>query len=239
MAATHTGRGSGATFPAGGEAGRRLAGLALSQGSPAAPGRAAAAREPTQGGPAACAGGGGRRSRRRSDAGGRGNEGKKGQGAGGACGEAHHGLESGGGRPEKGVRRRGRSSAGTTMVAGSLELDPVGFGLNRARGWVEELRGEAAQLGARDIEAGWREVAGAASDDTSARAQLHVNARKEKGMRMRSLQSSQTDKARAKGEVRRRSRRVVVAGAVPVAGMGVGARTVQHRSSTVIILTEF
>ena len=40
------------------------------------------------------------------------------------------------------------------MATGGLELDPVGFGLNRARGSVEELRGEAARLGARRNEAG-------------------------------------------------------------------------------------
>jgi len=58
------------------------------------------------------------------------------------------------------------------MAADGLELDPVGFGLNRARGWLEELRGEGAQLGARGIEAGWREVAGATSGGGSAHALL-------------------------------------------------------------------
>ena len=43
---------------------------------------------------------------------------------------------------------------------------------NRGRGWVEELRGKAARLGARGIEAGWREVAGATSGGGSAHALL-------------------------------------------------------------------
>ena len=58
-------------------------------------------------------------------------------------------------------------------------------------------------------------------------------------MRTRSLQSSRTDKARPEGEVHRRSRRMEVAGAVPVAGMGIGARTVTPQGRTVTRLTVF
>ena len=84
-----------------------------------------------------------------------------------------------------------------------------------------------------------RGLAGVASNGSSARAQLDVSARKEKGTRTRSLQSSRTDKARAESEVRRRSRRVEVAGAVPIAGMGVGARTVMPQGRIVTRLTIF
>ena len=40
------------------------------------------------------------------------------------------------------------------MAAGGLKLDPAGFGLNRARGGVEQVRCEARELGARRIRAG-------------------------------------------------------------------------------------
>ena len=50
------------------------------------------------------------------------------------------------------------------MAAGSLELDPAGFGLNRARGGAEQVRGEARELGARRIRPGRRGTAGGASD---------------------------------------------------------------------------
>ena len=66
------------------------------------------------------------------------------------------------------------------MAAGGLELDPTGVELNRAREWVEDLRGEAMEVGARGIGAGRRATAGAVSGGTSARAQLGVNARKKK-----------------------------------------------------------
>ena len=58
-------------------------------------------------------------------------------------------------------------------------------------------------------------------------------------MRTRSLQSSRTDKTRAEGEVRRRSRRMEVAGAVTVTGMGVGTHTVTPQGRTVTRLTVF
>ena len=66
------------------------------------------------------------------------------------------------------------------MAAGGLELDPVGFGLNRARGWVEELRGEAAQLGAQRNEAARRATAGTRPGDELCSVCLGVSARKEK-----------------------------------------------------------
>ena len=73
------------------------------------------------------------------------------------------------------------------------------------------MEGEVNRLGVRAIEA-----------ERRGGGRLDEDARKEKGMRTRSLQSSRTDKARTKGDVRRRSRRVEVAGAVTVAGMASG-----------------
>ena len=125
------------------------------------------------------------------------------------------------------------------MAADDWRADSAGERLKRAREGAAELRGKAREVGARGIELWRRGLAGAASNGSSARAQLDVSARKEKGMRTRSIQSSCTDNARAEGEVRRRSRRVVVAGAVPVAGMGVGARTVTPQGITVTRLTVF
>ena len=49
------------------------------------------------------------------------------------------------------------------MAAGGPELDPGGFGLNRARGGAGQVRGEARELGARRIRAGQRGTAGRAS----------------------------------------------------------------------------
>ena len=51
------------------------------------------------------------------------------------------------------------------MVDGGGSPISAGERPNRGRGWVEELRGKAAQLGTRGIEAGWRGVAGAANGD--------------------------------------------------------------------------
>ena len=50
--------------------------------------------------------------------------------------------------------RRARREA--LMAAGGGELDPAEKRLNQARGWAEELRGEAREAGARRIEAGQR-----------------------------------------------------------------------------------
>ena len=79
---------------------------------------------------------------------------------------------------------RGRSSTGLSMVAGGRGLDSVGIGHGRARGWMEELRGEVAQLGVRRIEVGRRGLAGATSDDDFARfcsLELDLAQRKEEG----------------------------------------------------------
>ena len=48
-------------------------------------------------------------------------------------------------------------------------LDSAGVGHGRARGGMEELRGEVKWLGARGIDRGRREVAGATSTVSSAR----------------------------------------------------------------------
>ena len=53
-------------------------------------------------------------------------------------------------RAEKGLRwfvdGRAELRWRTSMAAGGLELDPAGFGLNRARGGAEQVRGEAREL---------------------------------------------------------------------------------------------
>ena len=55
------------------------------------------------------------------------------------------------------------------MADGGLELDSAGGGLNRARGWSEEVRGEVERLGVRWIEVGRQGTAGATSDGGFAR----------------------------------------------------------------------
>jgi len=49
---------------------------------------------------------------------------------------------------------RGRSSTGLSMVVGGRGLDSVGIGHGRARGWMEEVRGELARHWAQGNEAG-------------------------------------------------------------------------------------
>ena len=53
---------------------------------------------------------------------------------------------------ELGVERR--SSTGLSMVAGGRGLDSVRIGHGRARGWMEEVRGELARHWAQGNEAG-------------------------------------------------------------------------------------
>ena len=70
------------------------------------------------------------------------------------------------------------------MASGGLCSISVGVGHGRARGGMEELRGEVAQLGVRRIEVGRRGLAGATSDDDFARfcsLELDLAQRKEEG----------------------------------------------------------
>ena len=59
----------------------------------------------------------------------------------------------------------GRSSGMTAMAGDGLSSISAGFGHGRARGWSEWVDGEAAQLGVRRIEAGWRGLAGGMTND--------------------------------------------------------------------------
>ena len=59
----------------------------------------------------------------------------------------------------------GRSSGKTAMAGNDLSSISAGFGHGRARGWSEWVDGEAAQLGVRRIEAGWRGLAGGITND--------------------------------------------------------------------------
>ena len=59
----------------------------------------------------------------------------------------------------------GRSSGKTAMAGDGLSSISAGFGHGRARGWSEWVDGEAAQLGVRRIEAGWRGLAGGITND--------------------------------------------------------------------------
>jgi len=71
----------------------------------------------------------------------------------------------------------GGAPARMAMAAGGLELDSAGAGLNRARGWLEEVKGESRELGARRIRAGRR---GDGRRDELCSGWLGVRARKEK-----------------------------------------------------------
>ena len=67
---------------------------------------------------------------------------------------------------------------------GGLSLISAGFAHGRSRGRSEWVDGEAAQLGVRRIEAGWRAVADATNGGDSARfcpLELNLAPRKEKG----------------------------------------------------------
>ena len=72
------------------------------------------------------------------------------------------------------------------MVSGGLSSISAGVEHGRARGGMEELRGEVAQLGVRRIEVGRRGLAGATSDGDFARfcsLELDLAQRKENGER--------------------------------------------------------
>jgi len=79
------------------------------------------------------------------------------------------------------------------MADGVWGLTSAEVGHGRARGGMEELRGEVAQLGVRRIEVGRRGLAGATSDDDFARVcllELDLAQRKENGERNGSFKAS-------------------------------------------------
>ena len=82
-------------------------------------------------------------------------------------------LTEGSFRAEEGRERvvdgEGRSSSERQWRTAVCGLDSAGGGLNRARGWSEEVRGEVERLRVRRIEVGRRGTASAASDGGFAR----------------------------------------------------------------------
>ena len=67
------------------------------------------------------------------------------------------------------------------MVGDGGDSISAGVWLKRARGGVEKVDGKAVQLGARRIEAEWRETAGTELCGGSSSSLLRASARKEKG----------------------------------------------------------
>ena len=108
------------------------------------------------------------------------------------------------------------------MADGGLELDSAGGGLNRARGWSEEVRGEVERLGVRRIEVGRRGTTDAAGDGGFAR--LCSRELEEKS----GAQTARFTGCSMRGGARRR----------PDAGMGVGRAQWKHWSCTVLVLIE-
>ena len=67
--------------------------------------------------------------------------------------------------PERELDGVGWSSGRTAMASGGLSLISAGFAHGRSRGRSEWVDDEAAQLGVRRIEAGWRGLAGGMTND--------------------------------------------------------------------------
>ena len=128
------------------------------------------------------------------------------------------------------------------MADGGLSSISAGFGHGRARGWSEWVDGEAAQLGVRRIEAGWRGLAGGMTND-GRRDELGF-ARSAHGAR-KGNGELEASRARAtiravlgqrgssgwttRGVARRRS----------VAGMGAGVHSAEHWRCTVSSFNDF
>ena len=96
------------------------------------------------------------------------------------------------------------------MASGGLSSISAGVEHGRARGGMEELRGEVAQLGVRQIEVGRRGLAGATSDGDFTRfcpLELDLAPRKENGERNGKLRGVHEDKS-ADAEVGHDCRRV-------------------------------
>ena len=85
------------------------------------------------------------------------------------------------------------------MADGGLELDSAGGGLNRARGWSEEVWVEVERLGVRRIKAGQRGFAGA----TSSGVQLELCVTRTRGRRGDGREEKLPDLREDKGGVRR------------------------------------
>jgi len=95
--------------------------------------------------------------RRRSGSGGAGFKRGWGWEGRGERGEAHRRLDLSGRRPERGVRRRGRSSAGSVMTAGGWKADSAAERVGRLGKEALEVRGEAKRVGVWGIEKGREE----------------------------------------------------------------------------------
>ena len=95
--------------------------------------------------------------RRRSGSGGAGFKRGWGWEGRGERGEAHRRLDLSGRRPERGVRRRGRSSAGSVMTAGGWKADSAAERVGRLGEEALEVRGEAKRVGVWGIEKGREE----------------------------------------------------------------------------------
>ena len=100
------------------------------------------------------------------------------------------------------IDERSGAPARLAMAAGDGGLDSAARRLNRARGGAEQVRGEAAQLGARGIEAERR----TATSSARARARLDEDARKEKGRGEMDEPCEWIRTRSAEGEDRRRVR---------------------------------
>jgi hypothetical protein len=145
-------------------------------------------------------------------------------------------LTTGSNRAEDGRRVEigveGGAPAMMAMAAGGLELDSAGVGLNRARGWLEEVKGEARELGARRIRSGQR---GDGRHDELCSRRLGVRARKEKRMEGRSFLCSRRIRAvrGGRGSPRCSTRGELAGVQAPV--WASGAHSNEHRRRTVIV----
>ena len=118
------------------------------------------------------------------------------------------------------------------MASGGLSSISAGVEHGRARGGMEELRGEVAKLGVRRIEVGRRGLAGATSDGDFARfcsLELDLAQRKENGERNGKL------RGRLRSEERRSD---AMADAWKLAAVhsrryGVGRHSDEHSGDTV------
>jgi len=95
--------------------------------------------------------------RRRSGSGGAGFKRGWGWEGRGERGEAHRRLDLSRRRLERGVRRRGRSSAGSVMTAGGWKADSAAERVGRLGEEALEVRGEAKRVGVWGIEKGREE----------------------------------------------------------------------------------
>ena len=118
------------------------------------------------------------------------------------------------------------------MASGGLSSISAGVEHGRARGGMEELRGEVAQLGVRRIEVGRRGLAGATSDGDFARfcsLELDLAQRKENGERNGKLRGIRERRRAASGAIADAWTRSPATTAVVWAS----GHSVEHRRGTV------